>query len=153
MERKLLWTSRGWKNPIGGPSELACKRFLLALRRNGRFARRGRGHGRRLQTSLPASSQATSSSKLDCRLRFMSSSQLFSNISSEKLMLYFRLVVALYTYTQCWVPESFCIKIFAINCNGHLLKMFNQQLIQKVYNQSPLFGFSSIWYRSYWSCF
>ena len=25
----------------------------------------------------------------------------FSNISSEKLMLYFRLVVALYTYTQC----------------------------------------------------
>ena len=31
----------GLKKPIGGPSELACKRFLLALRRNGRFARRG----------------------------------------------------------------------------------------------------------------
>ena len=31
----------GLKKPFGGPAQLACKRFFLALRRNGRFARRG----------------------------------------------------------------------------------------------------------------
>ena len=49
-----------------------------------------RSEGRRLD------SQATS--KVNCRLRFKSSSQLFFISSSEKLILYFRLVVALYIY-------------------------------------------------------
>ena len=90
----------GLKKPIGGPSELACKRFLLALRRNGRFARRGRGHGRRLQTS-PRKFAGHLELETGLSFTFYELKPAFSNISSEKLMLYFRLVVALYTYTQC----------------------------------------------------
>ena len=92
----------GLKKPIWRPSELACERFLLSLRRNMDVSR---GEERSRPATTDVSRRETFAGHLELEtglsFTFYELKSDFFNISSEKLMLYFRLVVALYTYTQC----------------------------------------------------
>lgn len=89
----------GLKKLIWGPSELACERFLLSLRRNMDVSR-GEEWSR---PTTDVSPRETFAGHLELEtglsFTFYELKPAFFNISSEELMLYFRLVVAL--YTQC----------------------------------------------------